>query len=132
MLSREPTEINAKECTNSSATASNPRIKLLQRRTCLILARLPRFSLSPSRSHHVSPFVSCVTQTRSPNRSERIFPPSEVVVVELPVLPQAETETAADDSPVGGGGGGGGSATPSLLLLRRIISGSGDGVDLKR
>ena len=81
-------------------------------------------------SHDVSPFVSCVTQTRSPNRSERIFPPSEVV--ELPVLPQAETETAADDSPVGGGGGGGGSATPSLLLLRRIISGSGDGVDLKR
>ena len=82
-------------------------------------------------SHHVSPFVSCVTQTRSPNRSERIFPPSEVVVVaELPVLPQA-AETAADDSPVGGGGGGG-RATPSLLLLRRIISGSGDGVDLKR
>ena len=81
-------------------------------------------------SHHVSPFVSCVTQTRSPNRSERIFPPSEVVAVELPVLPQA-AETAADDSPVGGGGGGG-SATPSLLLLRRIISGSGDGVDLKR
>ena len=83
-------------------------------------------------SHHVSPFVSCVTQTRSPNRSERIFPPSEVVVAGLPVLPQAaETETAADDSPVGGGGGGG-RATPSLLLLRRIISGSGDGVDLKR
>ena len=112
---------------NCPATASNPGMRRCPTCTCLILA----CPVSPSLSHHVSPFVSCVTQTRSPNRSERIFPPSEVVAVELPVLPQAAAEAAADDSPVGGGGGGG-SATPSLLLLRRIISGSGDGVDLKR
>ena len=80
---------------------------------CLILGR---FSLSP--------FVSCVTQTRSPNLSERIFPPSAVVAAVVALLLPEAAAAELDD---------GGSATPSLLLLLRIISGSsGGGVDLKR